>query len=62
MSEIAADIREKVMHILKEEEDKTDLANLAVLSKVGLKVASSTSSDLDADPISASSTALIDLG
>jgi predicted regulator of Ras-like GTPase activity (Roadblock/LC7/MglB family) len=62
MSDLAADIRQKLMHVLKEEEDKTDLSNLAVLSTVGLKVASSTSMDLDADPISASSTALIDLG
>lgn len=62
MSDLAADIRNKLMYVLKEEEDKTDLSNLAVLSKVGLKVASSSSADLDADPISASSTALIDLG
>ena len=61
-NELAVEIREKLMHMLKEEEDKTDLADLAVLSTVGLKVASSTSMDLDADPISASSTALIDLG
>ena len=60
--ELAADIREKVMHILKIEEEKTDLDNLTVLSTVGLKVASSTSSELDADTTSASSTALIDLG
>lgn len=60
--ELAADIREKVMHILKIEEGKTDLDNLTVLSTVGLKVASSTSSELDADTTSASSTALIDLG
>ena len=60
--EIPADIREKMMVILKVEEEKTDLDNLAVLSKIGLKVASSSSSELDADAASASSTALIDLG
>ncbi len=62
MSEISEDIRQKLMHILKEEEENTDLKNLAVLSRVGLKVASAVSSELDADTISASSTALIDLG
>lgn len=62
MSAIAEDIRKKMMLVLKEEEDNTDLENLAVLSRVGMKVASSTSSELDADATSASSTALIDLG
>jgi len=61
-NELTADIREKVMIILKMEEAKTDLDNLIVLSKIGLKVASSTSFELDADTTSASSTALIDLG
>jgi predicted regulator of Ras-like GTPase activity (Roadblock/LC7/MglB family) len=62
MSSIAPDIREKMMHLLKNEEANTDLENLAVLSQVGMKVADATSSELDADAISASSTALIDLG
>ena len=62
MSSIAEDIRIKMMLVLKEEENKTDLENLAVLSRVGMKVASASSSDLDADATSASSTALIDLG
>ncbi|MBY9016642.1 MAG: roadblock/LC7 domain-containing protein [Candidatus Lokiarchaeota archaeon] len=62
MSSLVQDIRENMMKILKFEEDKTDLENLAVLSRVGMKVASSSSSELDADATSASSTALIDLG
>ncbi len=62
MSTIAEDIRKNMMTVLKEEEEKTDLENLAVLSRVGMKVASSNSSELDADATSASSTALIDLG
>lgn len=62
MSAITEDIREKIKLILKNEEEKTDLDNLAVLSRVGMKVASATSSELDADATSASSTALIDLG
>jgi predicted regulator of Ras-like GTPase activity (Roadblock/LC7/MglB family) len=62
MSAIAEDIRKNMMALLKEEEQKTDLENLAVLSRVGMKVASSVSSELDADATSASSTALIDLG
>lgn len=51
-----------MMEIMRIEEDKTDLENLAVLSRVGMKIASSSSSELDADATSASSTALIDLG
>jgi predicted regulator of Ras-like GTPase activity (Roadblock/LC7/MglB family) len=62
MSSLVQDIRDKMMSILKIEEDKTDLENLAVLSRVGMKVASASSSELDADATSASSTALIDLG
>ena len=62
MSSLVQDVRDKMMSILRVEEDKTDLENLAVLSRVGMKVASAVSSELDADAISASSTALIDLG
>jgi len=62
MSSLVQDVREKMMNILKIEEDRTDLENLAVLSRVGMKVASALSSELDADATSASSTALIDLG
>ncbi|MHA1845272.1 MAG: hypothetical protein ACTSWE_13525 [Promethearchaeota archaeon] len=62
MSEIAENIRYKMMNLLKEEEEKTDLENLVVLSRVGMKVASAHSAELDADAVSASSTALIDLG
>jgi predicted regulator of Ras-like GTPase activity (Roadblock/LC7/MglB family) len=51
-----------MMNILKAEEAKTDLDNLAVISRVGMKVASANSAELDADATSASSTALIDLG
>ncbi|MFW9939030.1 MAG: hypothetical protein ACFFD5_15400 [Candidatus Thorarchaeota archaeon] len=62
MSSLAQDIRDKMMEIMRIEENKTDLENLAVLSRVGMKIASSNSSELDADATSASSTALIDLG
>ncbi|MFX1314383.1 MAG: hypothetical protein ACFE9T_00835 [Promethearchaeota archaeon] len=62
MSSLAEDLRKKMMFVLKEEEETTDLENLAVLSRVGMKVASAVSSELDADATSASSTALIDLG
>ena len=60
--EIPKDIREKMMYVLKDEESKTDLENLAVLSRVGLTVTSAKSAEYDADATSASSTALIDLG
>jgi predicted regulator of Ras-like GTPase activity (Roadblock/LC7/MglB family) len=59
---ITDDIREKIMHVLQDEENKTDLENLTVLSRVGMKEATASSSELDADATSASSTALIDLG
>lgn len=62
MSTLADDIRLRMMDILKNEENKTDLKNLAVLSRVGLKICSSVSAEIDADAISAQSTALIDLG
>jgi len=62
MSDLADDIRVNMMNILKAEEAKTDLDNLAVISRVGMKVASANSAELDADATSASSTALIDLG
>lgn len=62
MSSLADDVRQKLQYVLKEEEDKTDLKNLSVLSRVGMKVSSAKSAELDADATSASSTALIDLG
>ncbi|MFX1278689.1 MAG: hypothetical protein ACFFA3_04680 [Promethearchaeota archaeon] len=62
MSMITNDIRQKIMYVLKDEENKTDLENLAVLSRVGMKEATAYSSEVDADATSASSTALIDLG
>lgn len=62
MSDLTDELQEKMMYILKEEEEKTDLDNLSVLSRVGMRVASSTSAELDADSTSASSTALVDLG
>ncbi|MBN1215027.1 MAG: hypothetical protein JXA99_06230 [Candidatus Lokiarchaeota archaeon] len=62
MSTLADDVREKLMYLLKDEEQKTDLEDLAVLSRVGMKISTAKSFILDADAISASSTALIDLG
>lgn len=61
-SSLGRDIRENISDVLKEEEQKTDLENLSVLSRVGMKVSSADSVELNADEISASSTALIDLG
>ncbi|MHA1885758.1 MAG: hypothetical protein ACW96S_11935, partial [Promethearchaeota archaeon] len=62
MSTVDDETRQKMMYVLKAEENKTDLENLQVLSRVGMKIASAASSELDADATSASSTALIDLG
>ena len=62
MSAIEDDIRGRMMSLLKSEEDKTDLTGLSVISRVGMKVATAFSSEVDADAVSASCTALIDLG
>ena len=62
MSEIAEDIRKNMMLLLKNEESKTDLERLAIISRIGMKIVSANSMELDADAISASCTALIDLG
>lgn len=59
---LSPQIQNRLMEILQIEEKKTDLEQLSVLSRIGMKVASATSAELDADAISASSTALIDLG
>jgi len=61
-SSLDRNIRQNISDVLKEEENKTDLENLSVLSRVGMKVSSADSVELNADAISASSTALIDLG
>ena len=62
MSEIAEDIRGRMMNLLRTEEQKTDLEGLSIISRVGMKIVSSNSIELDADAVSASCTALIDLG
>ncbi len=62
MSAIEDDIRGRMMSLLKSEEDKTDLTGLSVISRVGMKVATAFSAEVDADAVSASCTALIDLG
>jgi predicted regulator of Ras-like GTPase activity (Roadblock/LC7/MglB family) len=59
---LAEEIRIKIRDLLKKEEEDTDLDNLSVLSRVGMKVSSADSIELNADASSASSTALIDLG
>jgi predicted regulator of Ras-like GTPase activity (Roadblock/LC7/MglB family) len=61
-SSLDRNIRQNISDVLKEEEENTDLENLSVLSRVGMKVSSADSVELNADAISASSTALIDLG
>jgi len=62
MSEIAEDIRKNMMLLLKNEEAKTDLERLSIISRIGMKIVSANSMELDADAVSASCTALIDLG
>jgi len=53
MSAIEDDIRGRMMSLLKSEEDKTDLTGLSVISRVGMKVATAFSAEVDADAVPA---------
>ena len=60
--DVSKQIRTNLMEELAKIEGTSDLKNLTILSRVGMKIATSQSSDIDADPITASSAALIDVG
>ncbi|MCP4762677.1 MAG: hypothetical protein GY870_12930 [archaeon] len=55
-------IRQNLMNELVNIEGDTDLSQMTILSRAGLRIATASSFVVDADPISASSTALIDVG
>lgn len=61
-SEVSETIRQSLMNELVKIEKRTDLRNLTILSRTGMKIATATSCEIDADPITASSAALIDVG
>ncbi len=52
---------ESLMHEIQRIESGTDLKRVAVISRIGMKIATSTSAEMDADAETASSSALIDL-
>ncbi|MHA1339399.1 MAG: hypothetical protein ACTSRZ_04195 [Promethearchaeota archaeon] len=63
MSEdISESIRQTLMRELAKIEEKSDLKQMSILSRSGMKIASAKSAEIDVDPISGSSAALIDVG
>ncbi|MHA1409666.1 MAG: roadblock/LC7 domain-containing protein [Candidatus Odinarchaeia archaeon] len=54
--------REKIMQLLKELEEKTDLEATAVVTKEGMRLACSVSAEMDADIFSAAAAAMVNLG
>ena len=54
--------REKIMKLLKELEEKTDLEATAVVTKEGMRLACSVSAEMDADIFSAAAAAMVNLG
>ncbi|MHA1821043.1 MAG: hypothetical protein ACTSU2_09745 [Promethearchaeota archaeon] len=58
---VSSEIRTSLMNELKIIEDSTDLKNMTILSRQGMKIASADSIEISVDPVFASSTALIEL-
>ncbi|MHA1755060.1 MAG: roadblock/LC7 domain-containing protein [Candidatus Odinarchaeia archaeon] len=54
--------REKIMQLLKELEEKTDLEATAVVTREGMRLACSVSAEMDADIFSAAAAAMVNLG
>jgi predicted regulator of Ras-like GTPase activity (Roadblock/LC7/MglB family) len=54
--------REKIMKLLKELEEKTDLEASAVVTREGMRLACSVSAEMDADVFSAAAAAMVNLG
>lgn len=61
-AEVSSGIRQSLQRELSKIESTTDLDNMTILSRTGMKIATATTSEIDADPITASSAALIDVG
>ena len=60
--EVSDLIRENLREELSKIERSSDLSQMTILSRSGMKIATASSSAIDADPITASSAALIDVG
>jgi predicted regulator of Ras-like GTPase activity (Roadblock/LC7/MglB family) len=54
--------RQKIMDLLKELEQKTELEASAVVTKEGIRLACSVSAEMDADMFSAAAAAMVNLG
>jgi predicted regulator of Ras-like GTPase activity (Roadblock/LC7/MglB family) len=61
MAMVAPDIAKSLMYEIQKIEQGTDLKRVSVITRVGMKIASSESDQMDADAETASSAALIDL-
>ncbi|MHA1727302.1 MAG: roadblock/LC7 domain-containing protein [Promethearchaeota archaeon] len=60
--DISEQIRISLMKELSKIETESDLSHMTVLARSGMRIATADSSSVDADPITASSAALIDVG
>jgi len=58
---VPLNIRKTLMHELAKIEKSSELEQLTILSRSGMKIATAQSAEIDADPISGSSAALIDV-
>ncbi|MHA1733493.1 MAG: roadblock/LC7 domain-containing protein, partial [Promethearchaeota archaeon] len=61
-TEFSPETASVVMEKLAQIEETTDLENLSVINRTGMRLATSKSAEMDADATTASSSALIDLG
>ncbi|MBN2155739.1 MAG: roadblock/LC7 domain-containing protein [Candidatus Lokiarchaeota archaeon] len=61
-TDVNDEIRSNLMNELARIESTSDLQNLTILSRNGMKIATSKSHHIDVDPLAASSAALIDVG
>lgn len=61
-TEVTEVIRQNLMNELMRIENTSDLQNLTILSRNGMKIATAKSYQVDVDPLAASSAAIIDVG
>ena len=61
MSMVEPEIANNLMHEIQRIEGGTDLKRVSIISRIGMRVASADSAEMDADSDTASSSALIDL-
>ena len=61
-TDVSDAIRKNLMDELVRIESTSDLQNLTILSRNGMKIATAKAFQVDVDPLAASSAALIDVG